>query len=413
MPARIVFITTAPEALSSFLSHQIRFLAARGFEVHTITSPGAPRMTGQSDLQSIRHEIAMRRTMHPFSDLFAAFRLCLRLRQIRPEIVQTHTPKAGLLGMIAAFVARVPIRIYTVNGLPILSQSMWVRWVLATTERLACSLATEVLCVSRSVRRFEIGNRLCPREKCRVLGNGGSHGVNTQKFSPDGHGSAARAKVRNQYGIPEHAVVLGYIGRIVPAKGVAELALAWSMLREEFAELRLLLCGYCESDHPVAPQLIEQFRDDPRVHFTSERISDMPPIYAAIDICVLPSYCEGLPNVALESGAMQVPIVATRVPGCVDAIRHGVTGLLVSPRNPEALVRALEQLLCNPELRQRIGTEARKFVSRRFSEARISRLLLKEYFRLMKAHGRGELKRIRSTLSLSLGRGRPATPSAG
>jgi glycosyltransferase involved in cell wall biosynthesis len=383
---RIVFITTVPETASAFLNEQIRFLMKRGFEVHIITSPSTQHAPENIPVNGLTHQVSMRRAMTPVHDVVAVARLYRLLRHLRPEIVHTHTPKAGFVGMIAAWLARVPVRIYTVNGLAILAQPLWGRMMIAVTERITCALATEVLCVSRSVRRFLLRSGLCPREKCRILGSGGSHGVDVNRFNPAAYDRAERARIRERYGIPEDALVLGYIGRVVPAKGVAELAQAWNSLRYECPELRLVICGYCERDHPLSREVLEAVRNDPRVHFTSLRTTEMPTMYAAIDICVLPSHQEGLPNVALESAAMKVPMVATRVPGCVDAIRDNVTGLLVAVRNPEDLATAIRRLINDPQLRESMGTKAREFVARRFSEGTISRLLLEEYRRLMKIH---------------------------
>jgi glycosyltransferase involved in cell wall biosynthesis len=193
-------------------------------------------------------------------------------------------------------------------------------------------------------------------------------------------------------------LVVGYIGRIVPAKGINELAAAWNMLREKFPELRLLLCGFCERDHPMNPMFLEKLRSDTRVHFTCDRVAHMPPVYAALDISVLPTHCEGLPNVVLEAGAMRIPTVATRVPGCVDAIRNGSTGLIVKPKDPEALAEAVQYLVENPQCRARMGIAAREFVTRRFSEDRVSGLLLQEYESLLAIHRGGESKGTPSTI---------------
>ena len=383
-PVKLVMIATVPETIMSFLIDQIRFLTSEGFEIHTITSPGIEEMPGHSELASIRHEVAMTRAINPFADLKALWQLWELLRTIRPAIVQTRTPKAGLLGMIAAWLARVPIRIYTVDGIPIVSQRLPGRVMLAVTDWIACRLATQVLCVSRSVRRFMIANNFCRSEKARTLGDGGLSGINMEKFNPATHNAADRSQIRNQFGIPQGAPLIGYVGRLVPDKGIAELAAAWEMLRKEFAEAHLFLCGYFEAVHPILPQIAAKLTGDPRVHVTGKWVSDMPAVYAAIDVCVLPTYREGLSTVVLECGAMRVPIVATRVPGCVDAMRNGVTGLIVAPRDVEALAGALRSLLQSHELRERIGDAARKFVSNHFSETRISKLVLGEYRRLIK-----------------------------
>lgn len=382
-PIKLAVIATVPETILSFMVDQIRFLTENGFEVHTITSPGMSNMPGNERLNSIRHEIPMKRTIKPLADFVALVRLFHLLREIRPTIVQTRTPKAGLLGMIAAWFAGVPIRMYTVDGLPILTQKFPSKWILAATDWLACTLATEVLCVSRSVRRFLVSTRLCPSKKARVLGDGCLSGVDIAKFDPHSIPEAARSRTREQYSIPENAFVLGYIGRLVPDKGVAELAAAWREIRSEFAGVHLLLCGYFETMHPVAAELARELESDPRVHITGKWLNDMPPIYTAIDICLLPTYREGLSTVAIESAAMEVPIVSTRVPGCVDAIRNGVTGILVEPRDAQALAIAIRRFLKDRQLREQMGAAARDFVSRHFSAHRTSALVFAEYQRLI------------------------------
>ncbi len=383
-PTKLVIIATVPETLVAFMSHQVEVLNTCGFEVHTITSPGLEQFPGNQKLNSIRHEIAMTRGMSPGGDLVALYRLWRTLRQIRPAIVQTRTPKAGFLGMIASWAARVPVRVYTIDGLPILTQGFLGRIVLSATDFLACALATEVLCVSRSVRRFMVARGLCSRRKARVLGVGGLHGIDIEEFNPDRFDAAGKARIRAQYGIPESSPVICYVGRLVPDKGIAELATAWRSLRTEFPEARLLLCGYFESAHPVRERLAAELQNDPRVHITGKWLSDMPPIYAAADVCVLPTYREGLSTVALEAAAMAVPIVATRVPGCVDAIRNGSTGLLVRPRSATELATALREVLQNPTLARRLGIEARTFISQHFCQDRISQLVLEEYRRLIR-----------------------------
>jgi len=364
---RLVIIATVPETVMSFLVDQIRFLTTEGFEVHVITSPGLENFPGHRELVSARHDVSMTRAIDPIADLKSLIKIWRLLREIRPTIVQTRTPKAGLLGMLAGWLARVPVRIYTVDGLPSSSHRKTGRALIAFSDWLACRLASQVLCVSRSVRRFMVGGGLCRREKSRVLGAGSVCGVDVRKFSPDACGISERNRIRDSYNIPRDALVIGFVGRLVPDKGMAELACAWETLRAEFPEAHLLLCGYFEPVHPLPASIAEKLIGDPRVHITGRWLNDMPAVYAALDVCVLPSYRGGLSTVALESSAMRVPIVATRVPGCVDCIRNGVTGLLVEPRDAVALTDAIRRLLNDPQLRAQIGAASRDFVSRRFS----------------------------------------------
>jgi glycosyltransferase involved in cell wall biosynthesis len=377
-------MTTSPLTLWWFFQSQIRHLANSNFDVQTISAPGRELEECRANTGVPMHIIPMDRQMSPVADLISLARIWRLLRRLRPNIVHTHTPKAGLLGMVAATLAGVKARIYTVNGLVLMTRKGWRRQLLKFMERVACASATDVLCVSHSVRQVVLDLGVCPARKIRTLGYGGSHGVDLTKFNPEVRGANDRIIIRQRYGIPEDALLLAYIGRIVRDKGIEELALAWRALREEFPDLRLLMCGAFEAKDPVSPETVSFLRGDGRVHFTGGFVSDMPAFYAAIDVGVLPSHREGLPNVVLECAAMQVPIVATRIPGCVDSVQDGVTGLLVAPRDWIALTQGLRQLLSDPELRNRLGEAGRQFAAIHFSEKCVSERLAAEYRRLFR-----------------------------
>jgi glycosyltransferase involved in cell wall biosynthesis len=255
------------------------------------------------------------------------------------------------------------------------------------THRMACEVATEVFCVSHSLRAYTVAEKVCSPAKITTLGNGGSHGVDIQKFDPASQSPSTRMQTRQRYGIPEGALVIGFVGRIVRDKGIVELGSAWRVLREEFPNLFLLFCGFYERTDALPASLIELFHSDPRVRFTGGFVVDMPPVYTAIDICVLPTYREGLPNVALEAGSMEIPVIATRVPGCIDVVSDGATGLLVSPGNSYELSSAIRILLQSPDIRRRMGRAAREFVCSRFSEERVTDLLIEQYQTLLSIHG--------------------------
>jgi glycosyltransferase involved in cell wall biosynthesis len=204
----------------------------------------------------------------------------------------------------------------------------------------------------------------------------------TERFDPDRLPIGTRRDVRAQYGIPEDALVLGFIGRIVHSKGITELAEAWSSLREEFPSLHLLLVGPLEPQDPIPPKVEESLRRDRRVHLIGEEWNT-PPLYAAMDLFVLPTYREGFPNVLLEAGAMRLPVVATRIPGCADAVNDKATGILVDPYDASALVRAVSRYLRDSELRRRHGLAARERVLSQYRQEAIWQALYLEYLRLL------------------------------
>jgi len=380
---RVLRITTSPLALWSFFRNMTRFLGERGFETVAVSSPG-PKLDEFRAWSGVPvHAVAMKRRISPLSDLPALWRLWRLIRRYRPAIVHAHTPKAGLLGMLAARLARVEIRIYTIHGLPLMTRTGWQFHVLRLAETMACRLATSVNCVSESVRRVVLDLGICPEAKVRILGYGSCAGVNLDRFDPAASDPADRARVRALHGIPEDALLLGFVGRLVRDKGIEELAEAWQHLRAQFPSLHLLCCGEFEPQDPVPAEVRACLQNDPRVHFTDGFVADMPPVYAALDVCALPTYREGLPTVALECAAMEVPLVATRVPGCTDAVRDGVTGLLVEAHSADALGRALARLLDQPGLRKEMGRAARQFVRAKFSEEIVLGNVLTEYRRLL------------------------------
>jgi glycosyltransferase involved in cell wall biosynthesis len=289
--------------------------------------------------------------------------------------------------MMAAWAAGVKVRLYTIHGLPLVTRAGLQRRVLRWAEKLACAMATGVYCVSRSVRDLAAAEGIRAADRVGVLGDGSCSGVDLERFDPARYGAAARRETRARYGIPEEAALIGYAGRLVRDKGIGELSEAWASLRDSFPAAHLLLCGKCEPQDPVPGPALRRLESDPRVHLTGGFVDDMPCMYAAMDVCVLPSYREGLSTVVLECAAMRTPVAATRIPGCIDLIEDGVTGLLAPARDARALAEATARLLRDPELGRRLAGAAREFVAARYSEQRVSGLLAEEYRRLLAPTG--------------------------
>ncbi|MBW3624653.1 MAG: glycosyltransferase, partial [Armatimonadetes bacterium] len=221
--------------------------------------------------------------------------------------------------------------------------------------------------------------------KDTVLLGGSGNGVDAcGRFNPDHLDPSARSTVRTRYDIPDDAVVIGYLGRIVRDKGLIELIEAWNALREEFPRLHLLVMGDFEPQDPVPVEVERIMREDPRIHLTGFT-HDTSSHYAAMDIMTLPSYREGFPNTPLEGASMGLPVVSTRVPGCIDAVEDGVTGLLVPPQDSGALRDAFRAYLTDPDLRMRHGRAGRDRVMREFRHELIREALYKEYLLLLKS----------------------------
>ena len=381
-PVRLVHVLTVPTTLL-FFRGQVGYMKARGFDLTFVASPG-PELDAFGEQEGVATvAVEMPRRISIGEDLVAVRRLVGELRRVRPDVVHSHTPKGGLLGMIAAAVAGVPVRVYHMRGLAFLGATGARRALLRATERVACRLAHRVICVSASNKRVAVEEGLCPAAKIVVLSGGSSNGVDAEgRFNPDGPGTPTRTAARAALGLPEGAPVVGFVGRVVRDKGLIELAGAWATLRELYPEAHLLVAGPFERQDPLPPAVERALRDDPRVHAPGE-VRDTPALFAAMDVLALPTYREGFPNVLLEAAAMRLPVVATAVPGCTDAVEDGVTGLLVPPYRADALADALDRYLADPALRRAHGDAARARVLASFRREGIWEALHAEYETLL------------------------------
>lgn len=382
---RVLMMTTVPQTLAAFFPRQLQTLAEAGFDVHAVSSPG-------DDLEQLQripgvtvHAIPMERQPHPLRDSVSLMKLIKLVRQVQPHIVHAHTPKAGLLGMAAAKAAGVPIRLYTIHGLPLETRTGFWRRILEAAERTSISLATQAYTISPSLEKLVIDLHLCRSEKVSTLGDGSCAGIDVERFDGSVNRREVGAQFRAALGVPHDALLISFLGRLARDKGVGILAEAWPAIARQLPAAHLLLAGELDHTDPVSADAIQALRDHPRVHLPgSIAKSDVFSLYAATDIFALPTFREGLSQVALEAGSMGVPIVSTRVTGLVDAVVDGVTGVLVPAGEAGPLAAAILALAGDSDLRHKLSLAARDHVRTRFSETRVNQLWMTEYRRLIR-----------------------------
>lgn len=383
-PIIVVHITTVPETLL-FLRGRAKYFEDHGFKTHTIASPGELLKSFSESEDIDVYPVRMYRRITPFQDLVAILKLRRLIRRIQPSIVHAHTPKAGLLGMLAAQLERVPVRIYHVHGLPFLTEAGLKQRLLFSTEKLSSTLANRVLCVSHSVRNIIVTDGICPPSKIKVIHHGSINGVDADnRFNPDTIDQNLRRKIRNKHSIPNDAFVIGFVGRIVRQKGIIELSESWKYLKSIFPNIYLLMVGPHESKDSIPESINEELNTDSRVRMIGPDW-DSPKFFSAFDLVVLPSYREGLPVVLLEAAAMRLPVVASNIPGCVDAVIDGETGTLIPAQDERALARAIQDYIEMPELREHHGNAGRSMVLQDFRPEDIWASTFQEYIQLIEA----------------------------
>ncbi len=379
---KLVHITTVPQTFL-FFRGQVEFMKERGYEIHAISSPGErlDEFGRKEDVPT--YGVEMPRQITPLQDLVAVAKMAAVIRRIDPDIVHSHTPKGGLLGMLAATMAGVSPRVYHMRGLVVETATGLKRTLLKTTERISCGLADRVICVSESLREVALRERLVSADKIDVLCGGSSNGVDASGiFNPERLAPDTRVQVREQYGIPKDAAVVGFVGRLVRDKGVVETAEAWREIAEEFPEAHLLVIGPFEERDAVPDEVVRELKTGERVHLAGF-CEDMPAHYAAMDVVAFPSYREGFPNVPLEAAAMRLPVVASDAVGCVDAVEDGKTGAIVPVGNSGALAEGLRVYLRDAELRRSHGEAGRERVLEDFRQEYIWEALDETYRELV------------------------------
>ncbi len=380
---KLLRITTVPVSLHKLLNGQINYMQSNGFDVIVASSEGKEIEMIEKETGLIVNTISLTRKISPFSDLKALWQLYLLIKQHKPDIVHTHTPKAGLIGMLAAAIARVPIRLHTVAGLPLLEANGVKRTVLMTVEKLTYRCATNVYTNSFGLKKIILKNKLIKPSKIKVLANGSSNGIDTVFFNPELYDLQQLKAMRKDLGILSKDFVFIFVGRLVGDKGINELVDAFVKLNYKYKNTKLLLVGNEEPDlDPLLPRTIEAISNNSNI-ITTGWVEDVRPFFAISDILVFPSYREGLPNVVLQAGAMGLPSIVSNINGNNEIIIHGKNGIIVPVKNTQKLYKSMKELMTNKVLLVNLKKNARSCIIKRYDQSKVWKEILNEYNRLL------------------------------
>jgi glycosyltransferase involved in cell wall biosynthesis len=375
---RVCRVATVPFFVLHHLRSQLLDSVAAGHEVVVITSPGAGADEVAKLPGIVFHSIAIERSIAPKRDLVALWKLFRLLRRLRPEIVHSTTPKAGLVSAIAGWLARVPVRLHTFTGQAWVELSGPVRWIAQAGDWLIVRLNTRCYADSASQRDFLIGRGLGTPARLFVLGAGSLAGVDVRLFDPERLLPGVQ-RTREQLCLAATARVISFIGRVTRDKGVVELVQAFASLYERFPDVALVVVGPLEPERdPLPSGILARLHSDPRIRLVG--YNPAPEKYLALSVLLcLPSYREGFGNVVIEAAALGVPTVGTDIVGLRDAIVDADTGTLVPVKDVQALADALAGLLEDEPRRRRMGAAARARALEQFDSKVVNRRLMDEY----------------------------------
>lgn len=396
MKKKLIRITTVPISLEKLLEGQLSFM--NSFYEVTAISAEKDRLIEfgkQNDVNVF--PIEMTREITPFKDLRALLKLYKYLKKEQPFIVHTHTPKAGIIGMLASKLAKVPNRIHTVAGLPLLEVTGFKRKVLNFVEKLTYTCATKVFPNSNGLKEIIINNRFTTSAKLKVLANGSSNGIDTEYFNPQLFSNTERETLKKQLGIKKDDFVYVFVGRLVGDKGINELVASFKNLRSrsqharshtELVEvleegkpsnIKLLLVGSFETAlDPLNPATLIEIQENPNIISVGWQ-EDVRPYLAISNMLVFPSYREGFPNVVMQAGAMGLPSIVTNINGCNEIIIEGKNGWIVPVKNTIALEKAMENCLTDSFQFNKAKENARQLILDRFEQKIVWQAILEEY----------------------------------
>ena len=351
------------------------------YEVLLLCSPGIEldKVEKKYNVRGIR--VPMERHISIARDFKSLVTLVMVFLKERPTMVHSMTPKAGMLCMLAAWLARVPVRVHTFTGLVFPTETGIKRKILMMTDRITCVCATHVIPEGEGVMN-DLRNHGITKKPMKVLGYGNIKGVDMTYFSlrPKVLELAQRIRKKDVF-------TFLFVGRIVKDKGVNELC--WSMDRlSGFAPVRLILIGPCEDDlDPISHASKKIIEDNAVIEYVGEKYGDeLLAYYAAADCFVLPSYREGFRNTVLEAGAMGLPCIVTDINGSREIIVEGENGVIVPPRNVDALFQAMLEMVRNKPNRDYMAGKARNMIESRFEQSFVQKCLMEFYDEILKKH---------------------------
>jgi len=366
----ILHIVNIYFTLPFFIGDQFLFFNTKGYNLHVICSPSEYLKSYSEKMNFCYKEVQISRSFSILKDIKAIVLICRYIRSNQINIVVGHTPKGALLSMISAYFMRVPKRIYFRHGLVYETSKGFKRRLLVNLDRITSFCATDIVCVSPSVFKKSLEDKLNCITKQVILGKGTCTGIDTSKtFSPSNIDFSKINQLRTKLGILDDMFVVGFCGRLVRDKGIIELVNAFHLVKMNYPQSRitLLLIGMFEERDSLPNEVINKIKRDKDIIYTGFINDSIQYYYALMNIFVLASYREGFPTSVLEASAMEIPVLTTKATGCIDSIVENVTGKFIET-DAKSIAQGIEFYINNALHAKMHGQNGRDFVKKNFDQ---------------------------------------------
>jgi glycosyltransferase involved in cell wall biosynthesis len=368
---KILHIVTVSFVINHFFGKQFSYLKkSTGNEYHLGCSPSREFSELSQQLEYIPLEVEITRSISPIKDLKAIFKIYKYIKINNITKVIGHTPKGGMVAMVASYLAGTSERIYFRHGIIYETSTGFKRLLLKNIEKLSGYLAIKVVCVSQSVIDISVEDSLNKTSKNLILGLGTCNGIDTEdKFNPRKINIDTVESLRAKYSISRDDKIVGYVGRLVKDKGVDDLIMAWGIVKAKYPNVQLLLVGPIEERDSISEYSKKEISRNSSIIFT-DFVDDTSAYFKLMNIFVLPTYREGFPTVALEASSMKLPVIITKATGCKEAIIEKITGLFCT-HSPNDIADKIMFYLENEKIELEHGCNGRVFVDENFEQTKI------------------------------------------
>jgi len=362
---KIVIMSTVSYSIDTLIKCQPKYLL-KYFDVVELLGADTGEVKSIYEREGIKFTpIDMQRKITPLQDLKTLYRLVKLFKEMKPDIIYTFTPKAGLLGMMAGFFAGCKTRVHHVVGMPLMEAKGIKKFILTCTEKLTYLFATHIYSNSFGLKDYI--NQTLTKKEIKVIHHGSINGVDID-FYRDIFSEDEKKELKSKLGFKEEDFILSFMGRIVKDKGVNELIEAFKMLNAEYDNIKLLIVGKFEQElNPISEENKSCILENKSIKFVGFK-DDLREYLTISNLFILPSYREGLPNSLIEAGSFGIPLIASNINGCNEIIIDNKNGKLVMPKDVNSLYSVIQELYLNQDLYKKIKNNVRESIINRYSK---------------------------------------------